>query len=224
MAQFTRMQVYSAMYDSGLVPVFYNADAAAAVEIARACARGGARLIEFTNRGDGAFEVFRELERLRARELPDLICGVGSIVDAPTAALYINSGASFVVGPLLNAEVARLCNRRKIAYLPGCATASEISQAEELGVEIVKIFPGDVVGGPAFVRAMRGPCPWVSIMPTGGVDVTEESLRGWFGAGVACVGVGSNLITKERVARKDYDGLAKAVSDVLALVRKVRQR
>jgi 2-dehydro-3-deoxyphosphogluconate aldolase / (4S)-4-hydroxy-2-oxoglutarate aldolase len=224
MAQFSRMQVYGAMHESGLVPVFYNADAAVAGEVAPPRARGGARLIEFTNRGDGAFEVFRELERLRARELPSLICGVGSIIDAPTAALYVNSGASFVVGPLLNPEVARLCNRRKIAYLPGCATASEISQAEELGVEIVKIFPGDAVGGPAFVRAMRGPCPWVSIMPTGGVDVTEESLRAWFDAGVACVGVGSNLITKDLVTRKDYDGLAKAVSSVLALARRVRQR
>jgi 2-dehydro-3-deoxyphosphogluconate aldolase / (4S)-4-hydroxy-2-oxoglutarate aldolase len=222
MARFSRMDVYNTMHETGLVPVFYHGDIELVKAVARACARGGARLIEFTNRGDGAFDVFRELERFCAREAPTLITGAGSIVDAPTAALYVNNGASFVVGPLLNPEVARLCNRRKVAYSPGCATATEISQAEELGCEIVKIFPGDVVGGPDFVRAVKGPCPWVSIMPTGGVDVSEESLGAWFKAGVTCVGVGSNLITKDLLARKDFDGIAKRVEQALALIRKVR--
>jgi len=222
MPRHRRMQVLNAMYETGLVPVFYHPEIEIVKEVARACARGGARLIEFTNRGDGAFEVFRELERFCAREVPELITGVGSVVDAPTAALYVDSGASFVVGPLLNPEVARLCNRRKIAYAPGCATATEISQAEELGCEMVKIFPGAEVGGPPFVKAVRGPCPWVSIMPTGGVDPTETSLRAWFDAGVACVGIGSNLITKEVLARKDYASLTEAVSRTLALIRAVR--
>jgi 2-dehydro-3-deoxyphosphogluconate aldolase/(4S)-4-hydroxy-2-oxoglutarate aldolase len=222
MARYPRMQVLATMYDTGLVPVFYHPDIEVVKQVARACARGGARLLEFTNRGDGAFEVFRDLERFCAREVPDLMTGVGSIVDAPTASLYVNAGANFVVGPLLNPEVARLCNRRKVAYSPGCATATEISQAEELGCEIVKIFPGGEVGGPPFVKAVRGPCPWVSIMPTGGVDPTSASLRAWFDAGVACVGIGSNLITKEILARKDYASLTEAVSRTLALIRGVR--
>ncbi len=153
----------------------------------------------------------------------DVIMGVGSIVDAPTAALYIANGANFVVGPLLNAEVARLCNRRKVAYSPGCGSVSEIAQAEELGVEIVKVFPGSEVGGPSFVKSVLGPCPWTRIMPTGGVDATRESLQAWFEAGVACVGVGSKLITKEVLASGDFDGLAENVKQVVGWIKEIRE-
>ena len=222
MARYRRIDVLAAMYETGLVPVFYHPDIEVVVEVARACVKGGARLLEFTNRGDFAWEVFRELERFCARELPEMITGVGSVVDAGTATLYINNGASFVVGPLLDAEVARACNRRKIAYSPGCGTVSEIAAAEELGCEIVKIFPGAEVGGPSFVKAVSAPCPWTSIMPTGGVEPTEASLSAWFKAGVACVGVGSNLITKEILAAKDWDTLAARVESTLAIIRKVR--
>jgi len=222
MARYRRIDVLSAMYATGVVPVFYHADLELVANVARACARGGARLLEFTNRGDFAWHVFGELERLCATQIPELITGVGSVVDAGTATLYINSGASFVVGPVLNAEVARACNRRKVPYSPGCGTASEISAAEELGCEIVKIFPGAEVGGPSFVKSVRGPCPWTSIMPTGGVEPTEASLSAWFKAGVACVGIGSNLITKEILAAKDWDGLAARVAQTLAIVKKVR--
>jgi 2-dehydro-3-deoxyphosphogluconate aldolase/(4S)-4-hydroxy-2-oxoglutarate aldolase len=210
------------MIDTGMVPVFYHADIEVARKVAAACMAGGCPLLEFTNRGDHAWEVFTELERYAAKELPDLILGVGSVVDPGTASLYINCGANFVVGPLLNPEVARACNRRKVPYSPGCGSATEISQAEELGCEIVKVFPGAEVGGPKFVKAVKGPCPWVSIMPTGGVDSTEASLRAWFEAGVACVGMGSNLITKELLKAKDYDGIAAKVRDTIALIRKIR--
>lgn len=222
MARFKRMDVLRAMMDTGLVPVFYNADVEVAKNIVRACADGGIRAIEFTNRGDQAFLVFAELVKTFAVERPDVILGVGSIVDAPTAALYISCGANFVVGPVLNAEVAKVCNRRKIAYSPGCGSASEISQAEELGVEICKVFPGTEVGGPAFVRAILGPCPWTSIMPTGGVEATKESLAAWFGAGVACVGMGTNLITKPCLDTKNYKGITENAVRILELIRSVR--
>ena len=217
-----RMTVLSTMIDQGVIPVFYHPDAEVCTKVIQACADGGAKCIEFTNRGEFASHVFFEVTRHFAKADPSVIMGVGSIVDAPTAGVFIANGAKFVVGPLTNPDVAKLCNRRKVPYSPGCGSASEIGYAEELGCEIVKVFPGDSVGGPGFVKAMLGPCPWTKIMPTGGVDATEESLTKWFKAGVACVGIGSNLITKELLAAKDYSGVEKKVRETIALIRQIR--
>lgn len=216
------MKVLNTMLETGMVPVFYHPDLQVAREVAAACVAGGCPLLEFTNRGDHAWEVFNELERYCAKELPELILGAGSIVDPGTASLYINCGASFVVSPVLNPEVARACNRRKIPYSPGCATLSEISQAEELGCEIIKIFPGKEVGGPAFIKNVKGPCPWVSIMPTGGVEPTEASLKSWFDAGATCVGMGSNMITKDLLKAADYRGIGANIGRTVELIRKIR--
>ena len=217
-----RLPVLTAMIDQGVIPVFYHPDVEVCTKVIQACANGGAKCIEFTNRGEFAAHVFFEVTRHFAKADPSVIMGVGSVVDAPTAGIFIANGAKFVVGPLTNPDVAKLCNRRKIPYSPGCGSATEIGYAEELGCEIVKVFPGGSVGGPEFVKAMLGPCPWTRIMPTGGVDATEESLTKWFNAGVACVGIGSNLITKELLAAKDYAGVEKKVSETIALIRKIR--
>jgi 2-dehydro-3-deoxyphosphogluconate aldolase/(4S)-4-hydroxy-2-oxoglutarate aldolase len=222
MAQFTRLEVYNTILNIGLVPVFYNADVEAAKKIVEACKAGGARVVEFTNRGDFAPEVFKELSQYFSKTSPEIILGVGSVIDGPTAALYIAYGANFVVGPLLNETISRVCNRRKVAYMPGCGTVSEISYAEELGMEIVKIFPGDSVGGPEFVKAVLGPCPWTRIMPTGGVDATEASIKAWFEAGVACVGIGSKLIRKDLVAAEDWAEITALVGRVLDWIKKVQ--
>ena len=222
MSRFPRLEVLNSMIEPGVIPVFYNADLEVAKNIVRACRKGGARCVEFTNRGDHAIEVFSALESHFAVEDPETILGVGSVLDPGTAAMYINAGAAFVVGPVLNAEVARVCNRRKIAYSPGCGSVSEISLAEELGCEIIKIFPGGQVGGPAFVKAVKGPMPWTSIMPTGGVDATEESINAWIGAGCVCLGMGSKLVTKELVAARDWDKIAENVTKVIGLIKKAR--
>ncbi|WP_333825722.1 bifunctional 4-hydroxy-2-oxoglutarate aldolase/2-dehydro-3-deoxy-phosphogluconate aldolase [Pinisolibacter sp.] len=217
-----RMSVLAAMIDQGVIPVFYHPDVELCKNVIQACADGGAKAIEFTNRGDFAPHVFLEVARHFAAADPSVIMGVGSVVDAPTAGIYIANGAKFVVGPLLNPDVAKVCNRRKIPYSPGCGSATEIGYAEELGVEIVKIFPGSSVGGPDFVKNMLGPCPWTKIMPTGGVDPTEESLTKWFKAGIVCAGMGSKLITKEMLDARDFAGIEKKVRDTIAMIRTIR--
>ncbi len=222
MARFSRLDVLNEMIRIGVVPVFYHADINIACDVVSACADGGARVVEFTNRGDNAYRVFSDLVQLFAKQRPDVILGVGSIVDPATAALYIASGANFVVGPTLHPEVARTCNRRKIPYSPGCGSASEISAAEELGVEIVKVFPGDSVGGPAFVKAILGPMPWTRIMPTGGVETTHESVTGWIKAGAAALGLGSNLIKKQDLEAHNYSAIGERAAQVIAWVREAR--
>jgi 2-dehydro-3-deoxyphosphogluconate aldolase/(4S)-4-hydroxy-2-oxoglutarate aldolase len=223
MARFSRLAVLNTVIELGLVPVFTHPELAVARQIVAACRAGGARVVEFTNREDSAPRVFADLAQYVAESVPDVILGVGTVIDAPTAALYLSAGANFVVGPILNPEIARLCNRRKVAYMPGCGSASEISEAEELGVEIVKVFPGSSVGGPGFVKAMLAPMPWTRIMPTGGVAASEESIRAWFQAGVTAVGIGSSLITKQLVARGDFDGIANQVAQVLAWIQEARR-
>ncbi len=222
MARFDRMTVLNAMLDTGLVPIFYSGDLAVSKEVVLACTRGGARLVEFTNRGDRAWNVFTELIGALAQADPTIILGAGTVLDAPTAAMYLASGANFIVGPNFNPEVARMCNRRKVAYIPGCGTVSEISAAEEMGSEIVKIFPGGQLGGPGFVKAVLGPMPWTRLMPASGVDVTQENVQGWIKAGAACLGVGSNLIRKDYITSGNYEAIADGVRRVLNWIREAK--
>ncbi|MHC4885692.1 MAG: bifunctional 4-hydroxy-2-oxoglutarate aldolase/2-dehydro-3-deoxy-phosphogluconate aldolase [Planctomycetota bacterium] len=222
MARFERLTVYGGLKAAGVIPVFYHPDAKVAIEVVKACAAGGANCIEMTNRGDAAIDVFREIEAYCRENLPEVIMGVGSICDPGTASLYINYGANFIVGPLLDEDTAIACNKRKVAYSPGCGSLTEIGQAHALGVEIVKIFPGSQVGGPAFVKAAKGPCPWTSIMPTGGVDPTRESLEAWFGAGITCAGIGSKLITKEILESQNYGEITEKVKEVKATIKEIR--
>ena len=220
MAQFTRLQVYQTMVNTGIIPVFYHADAQVAKKVLKACYEGGIRAFEFTNRGDFAQQVFTELVKWTDKECPGMILGIGSIVDAPTAALYIQLGANFVVGPLLNPDIFKVCNRRQIAYSPGCATVSEIGLAQELGAEIIKIFPGRDVGGPSFVKNIKAPMPWSRIMVTGGVEPTEENLSAWFRAGVTCVGMGSGLFPKEVLENREWHKITELCRRSLSIIRK----
>ncbi len=220
MARFKRLHTLNTLIDNGVVPLFFHSDAEIVKGVVKACYEGGARTFEFTNRGDYAHEVFAEVNKWAAKECPDMIMGVGSVVDAGTAALYIQLGANFIVSPSLKTDIAPVVNRRKIPWLPGCATLTEISLAEELGVEIVKIFPGAEVGGPAFVKAIKGPCAWTSIMPSGGVAPTEESIKSWFEAGVSCVGIGSQLTPKDVIANKDWNFITEKVKFAISIAKK----
>ena len=221
MAQFTRLEVVKQMESDGMVPLFFHSDINTAKAVLKACYDGGSRLMEFTSRGDFAIEVFKELVLYATKELPGMILGVGSITDAAAASQYMLYGANFVVTPVFRKDIAEVCNRRKLLWSAGCGSLNEIAQAEEMGCEIVKLFPGSVYG-PEFVKAVKGPQPWTSIMPTGGVSTDAANLMEWFEAGVSCVGMGSKLISKELLVNKNYDQLTLAVQKTLALIQKIK--
>ena len=221
MAKYNKLQVISAMKETGIVPVFYNADLEISKAVLKACYEGGVRAFEFTNRGDFAHEVFSEIVKYANKELPGMIVGIGSVVDPGTAALYIQSGANFVVGPLFNPEIAPVCNRRLIPYCPGCGSVSEVGMAQEAGCDICKVFPGDVLG-PAFVKGLKAPMPWSQVMVTGGVKPTKENLEGWFKAGVTCVGMGSNLFPKAAIAAQDWGAITALCSEALNIIKAIK--
>jgi 2-dehydro-3-deoxyphosphogluconate aldolase/(4S)-4-hydroxy-2-oxoglutarate aldolase len=223
MARFSRIEVFETMKRTGMVPLFYHEDIEVAKKVLLACYKGGARVLEFTSRGDYAHEIFSALNKYAEESLPEMILGVGSVTDAASASLYLQLGANFVVTPVLREDIAIVCNRRKVLWSPGCGSLTEIAKAEELGCELVKLFPGGTYG-PGFVSAIKGPQPWTSVMPTGGVSPTEENLTGWFKSGVTCVGLGSKLISKEVIKNKDFNGLQRQVSDCLALIEKIRSK
>lgn len=223
MAQFTRIEVAQKMKENGMVPLFYNQDVELCKNIVKACYDGGARLFEFTARGDFAHEVFRELVKFSIKEMPEMILGVGSVTDAAAASLYLQLGANFIVTPVFREDIAIVCNRRKVLWAPGCGSLTEIAKVEEMGCEIVKLFPGDVYG-PQFVKGVLAPQPWTSIMPTGGVSPTEESLKEWFDAGVVCVGMGSKLISEKLVKEKNFSELTQATKNALEIIKSVRKK
>lgn len=221
MAKYTRIEVATVMNETGMVPLFFHTDVEVSKKILKACYDGGARLMEFTSRGDFAFEVFGALNKYALAELPGMILGVGSITDAAAASLYLQLGANFIVTPVLREDIALVCNRRKVLWSPGCGSLTEIARAEELGCEIVKLFPADVYG-PQFVKGIKAPCPWTSIMPTGGVGVDRANLKAWFDAGVTCVGIGSQLISNEIINNQEYLILQEKVQSVLQTIKEIR--
>ena len=221
MAQYSRIQVINKMMESRMVPLFYHSDFQVAKNILQACYNGGARLIEFTNRGDFAIEVFSKLIKFASKELPGMIVGIGSVTDSAAASQYMLLGANFVVTPLLREDIAIVCNRRKVLWIPGCGSLSEIAKAEEMGCEFIKLFPGNVYG-PDFIKSVKAPQPWSSIMPTGGVSIEESNLLGWFKAGADCVGLGSKLISKEVLINQDFKKLEKNVLDTIQFIQKIK--
>lgn len=224
MARFTRIEVAIKMKETGIVPVFYHKDIEVCKKVLKACYEGGIRVFEFTNRGDYAHEVFNALNKHAAETMPEMILGIGSVVDAGTTSLYIQLGANFIVSPILSEEMAKVCNRRKVMWSPGCGSLSEISKAEELGAEVVKIFPASEVGGPSFIKAVKGPFPWTSIMPTGGVTPTEDNLKEWFEAGAHCVGMGSQMITKDVISGNNYEKLTQTAKEAISFAQKYQQK
>lgn len=223
MAQFSRIEVATIMKETGLVPLFFSQDLELSKQVLKACYDGGARLMEFTARGDFAHETFGELTKYAIKELPGMVMGVGSVTDAASASLYMALGANFIVTPVFRKDIAIVCNRRKVLWSPGCGSLTEIAQAEEMGCEIVKLFPGDSFGA-KFIKNIKGPQPWTNIMPTGGVSPDQKNLKEWFDAGATCVGMGSQLITKEILKEKDFEKLEQLVKWTIDTISSLRNK
>ncbi len=221
MAKYNKSSVLAKMEAAPMVPVFYSPDAQKAMQVVKACYEGGVRCFEFTNRGDFAHEVFAQVVKFANKECPDMAIGVGSVVDAPTAALYMQLGACFVVGPLLNPDVAKVCNRRQVPYVPGCGTVTEIGMAQEMGCDVCKVFPGDVLG-PKFVKGVMAPMPWTKLMVTGGVEPSQENLNAWMKAGTFCVGMGSKLFPKDKIEAGDWEYISRMCRESLDFVNESR--
>ena len=221
MARFTRIEVAQKMKEQGMVPLFYNGDIKIAKNLLHAIYEGGARLLEFTNRGDYAHEIFAEMYKYAAIEMPELIMGVGSVTDGGTASLYMQLGANFIVTPLLREDIAIVCNRRKVLWSPGCGSLTEIARAEELGCEIVKLFPGSIYG-PNFIKSVRAPQPWTCIMPTGGVSPDYDNLKGWLDAGAYCVGMGSKLMVKDANGNFEFEKIKALTKESLKRIKEIR--
>ena len=220
MARFTRIEVALKMKETGMVPVFYHKNAEVCKNVVKACYDGGVRVFEFTNRGDFATLVFAELNKWTIENCPEMILGVGSVIDEGTASMYLALGANFIVSPVIDDGTARACNKRKVAWSPGCGSVTEINRAHELGAEVVKIFPGTQVGGPEFVKAVKGPMPWASVMTTGGVTPDENNLKAWFQAGVTCVGMGSQLFPNDVLANENYSYITEKCKETLNTIKK----
>ena len=222
MPRFNKLQTLNYISENKVVPVFYNSDVDTSINVMKSLHKGGIKILEFTNLGDFALEVFNELEKYCQKNLPDMILGAGSISDETMANMYISSGSNFIVGPLTNENVAVACNRKKIPYMPGCLTPSEISKAEELGCDVVKVFPADSVDGASFIKSVLAPMPWSWIMPTGGVDMEEEGLKNWLSSGVFSVGMGSKLFTNEIIQNKDWGLLESQCKKLVETINRIK--
>ena len=223
MAQYSRVEVINQIEELGMIPLFYHNDISVSKSIVKACYDGGARVIEFTNRGDFALEVFTEIVKYSISKLPGMILGVGSITDAKAASHFMLAGANFVVTPVFREDIARICNRRKLMWSAGCSSLTEIATAEEFGCELIKLFPADVLG-PGFVKSIKGPQPWTSVMPTGGVSMEYDNLKSWFDSGVTCVGIGSKLISKDILSDKNYKLLKENVEKTLGTIKSLKSK
>jgi len=204
-----------------LVPLFSHEDAEIAQQVVHTVYRGGIRVFEFTNRRKNSFETFQQLVSQR-KQYPEMMLGVGTVMDGATTTKFIQAGADFIVSPILKPEMAEVCKKHSKPWIPGCGTLTEIVTANELGAEVIKLFPGSVLG-PGFVSAVMPVVPDLQLMITGGVEPTKENLNAWFTAGAMCVGLGSQLFTKEIIDKKDWSQLQQKVEQSIAIIQQLRK-
>lgn len=221
MKKLTREDIIEIATSQGLLPPFNHQDEKTAINVLGAIYEGGLRIIEFTNRSGNALEVFKALVKYRNRHLPDLVLGIGTIMNLKQAKQFYKAGAQFIVAPTLSKSVGAFCSKNELLWIPGAATPTEIIQASEWGAGIVKLFPADTLGI-SFIKAFRGPCPQVKLMPSGGVTMEKENIREWFAAGVVCIAIGSQLFSKEIMQDGNFELLKQRIAGLLETIREVK--
>ena len=199
-----------------IVPLYYHEDPATACSLMDACYLGGARALEFTNRGEHAMRVFTAMCKHRDANYPDMALGIGSISNTEQIQNFIDVGADFLVSPFISKSLADFAKSKDIFWTGGCGTLTEMQTAYSWGVPLLKLFPGNIYG-PAMIKAAKAPCPWLKIMPTGGVKPEKENLEAWFGAGATCVGMGSQLFTKDENGAYNYASITEKVASSLRI-------
>jgi 2-dehydro-3-deoxyphosphogluconate aldolase/(4S)-4-hydroxy-2-oxoglutarate aldolase len=219
---FHKQQIIDEMKRTGMVPLFTHEDPLEAERVIEAAYQGGIRTFEFTNRKKNSFEVFTHLLKQRSSKFPELMLGIGTVMDGATTRKFIDAGADFIISPILKTDMAEVCRQHDVPWIPGCATLTEIVTAKEHGAEVIKVFPGSVLG-PGFVSSIMPVVPDLKLMITGGVEPNEKNLSAWFKAGAYCVGLGSQLFTKEILTSKNWSLLSDNVREVLSTIKKIRE-
>ncbi len=224
MKRASRQQVNELIDQTGFLPLYNPDQLETTQKVLTAAYEGGVRLFELTNRSKNALEIFQQIVPFVNTQLPDLVLGVGTILDEKSAHAFFEAGADFIVSPIIPAEVARYCQSNDICWVPGASTLNEIVHAQQLGADMVKIFPANYLGGPGFVEAIKAPCPWIKVMPTGGVDGSEENLRAWFKAGVRCVGIGSQLFRKDKIEAGNFNSIREETQRITSLIQMIKSK
>lgn len=208
--------------EQGILPLFFHPDANTSVQLLKAMYRAGIRVIEYTNRGETAWQNFIQLKKVADKELPGLLLGVGTIKNKIAATEFINEGADFIICPGVIKEVANITHNNDLLWIPGCMTATEIIHAEDFGATLIKLFPGNLLS-PSYVTAVKEIFPGLLFMPSGGVELSEESIGAWFASGASAVAMGSKLFARDLVPADDYTTIELAAKNALAFVHTVRR-
>jgi 2-dehydro-3-deoxyphosphogluconate aldolase/(4S)-4-hydroxy-2-oxoglutarate aldolase len=217
----SRQEITQLISQHALLPLFNPDDLEISKNVIKAAYDGGVRLFECTNRSSDALSIFKQLVPLVESTMPGMVLGAGTIMDEAAAQRFYEAGAQFIVSPVISEDVARFCKKHDLFWCPGASTLNEIINAQNMGADVVKIFPANFLGGPEFVKAIKAPCPWIRIMPTGGVDGSEKNLRAWFEAGVVCVGIGSQLFTREILAAREYKMITTRTKEIVATIQSI---
>ncbi|MCC6288014.1 MAG: bifunctional 4-hydroxy-2-oxoglutarate aldolase/2-dehydro-3-deoxy-phosphogluconate aldolase [Chitinophagaceae bacterium] len=219
----TQQEIAALVKQTGFMPLFTHTDVTVCKNVLKASYDAGVRLFEFTNRNENSFDIFIELRKYCSGSLPGMILGIGTIKNGQQAEQFIHAGADFLISPLINQEIHEVSSKHKKLWMPGCATPSEIGMAENLGINIVKIFPAKQLGGPSFIKAVKAVFPNIQFMTTGGVEPTQEDITAWFKSGAAAVGIGSQLFPADWLDSGQFDKVTAHVKGIIEYINKARQ-